>query len=55
MELQMGEETPEQVIERMTRELAHVSEQSRVSYRMAIYWRGQYDRAEKLRARIAFR
>jgi hypothetical protein len=38
MALSMDEETPEQVIGRMTRELEHVSEQSRVSHRMAVYW-----------------
>jgi len=52
MALLIGEETPEQVIDRLERELWHVSEQSKTSHRMYIYYKGEYEKAERLRSRM---
>jgi hypothetical protein len=51
MALSLDEESPEQVIRRLTRELEHVTQQCRVSHRMALFHQREWEKAEQLRAR----
>jgi hypothetical protein len=50
--LSLDEETPEQALERMARELDHVSEQAKTSHRMFVHYKAEYEKAERLRARM---
>jgi hypothetical protein len=49
--LSLDEETSEQVIERLTRELDAVTHQCQVSHRMAIFHKSAYEKAERKRIR----
>jgi hypothetical protein len=55
MTLSMADEVPAQTIARLQRELAHVSEQARVSHAMAMRWRGRALAAEAQCRRLQHR
>ena len=52
MALSMDVEAAEDVIERLQREVQHVSEQAKVSHRMAQYWKAKYRACEVERAHL---
>jgi hypothetical protein len=50
--LSLGEESSEQVVERLTRELENVSSQCRTSHRMFVYYKAEWEKSERLKGRV---